>query len=131
MEFKKGDKVRLIKHNCSGINVGDICIIEEYRDGHLYAMTKKSKENGSGCICWNNFELISSNYKPKTPSHIVVWKEDTDPCKFFNSLEEANEFVKELSEKSSVKKDSIILVEIKTARKVTIQKSLRKSEYKI
>ncbi len=68
---------------------------------------------------------------PKTPTHLVVWEEDEDPFKFFDSLKEANDFVKELSENTSVKQDSIILVEIKSARKVTIQKRLTTKEFKI
>ncbi len=134
MEFKIGDKVKIIQYNCSGVNIGDICIIEKYKDGNLYAMNKRSKEmKTSGCNCENNFELVTSNYKPKIPSHLVVWeiKGCGDPCKFFENLNEANVFVKELSEDSSVDQDSIILVEIKSSRKVTISKRLTLKEFKI
>ncbi len=74
---------------------------------------------------------ILNGYKPKSPTHLVVWEEDADPCRFFQSEQEAKDFIKELSEKSDVIKDSIILVEIKSARKVQIQKSLRYAQHKI
>ena len=122
--FKVGDKVRRIRGFHGGMHEGDEDIVkrvsyssihlEKYCDGH-------SSEA---------FELVVKRKMVK-PTHLVVWEEDTNPCKFFESEEKANEFVKELSEKSSVKKDSIILVEIKSTKKVTIQKSLRKSDYKI
>jgi len=45
--------------------------------------------------------------------------------------DKAKEFIKELSEKSSVKKDSILLIEIKSCRKVNITKRLDYKQHKI
>ncbi len=146
-KFKVGDRVKVINSGrtfSSYSKMAKELNLKNWKDGEsLVDRTIGKIVNISNCyvgittqegdfiIGKDGLKLLDKNYKPKTPSHIVVWEENTNPCKFFNSLEEANEFVKELSEKSSVKKDSIILVEIKTARKITIQKSLRKSEYKI
>ncbi len=80
---------------------------------------------------WDLRDFVEVGYKSKAPTHLVVWEEDEDPCKFFNSEQEANEFIKKLSENSDVKQDSIILVEVKSAKKITIQKSLRKANYTI
>ena len=146
-KFKKGDKVKVI--NSGGIysnhfdmakelnlknwvsgnslendTIGKIVNISGYHVGI-------TTQEGDFIIGKDCLKLLDKNYKPKTPSHLVVWEEDTDPCKFFNSLEEANEFIKELSKNTDVKQDSIILVEIKSARKITIQKSLRTKEFKI
>ena len=133
MEFKVGDKIVVSKDNTSNRDsypTGTKGVIKEIDSSITpYFVDFDDGENG-----WVNKVELAKEYKPrvtKTPSHLVVWEENTDPCKFFNSLEEANEFVKKLSENTNVKEDSIILVEIKSARKITIQKSLRKSEYKI
>ena len=42
-----------------------------------------------------------------------MWDEDRDPARLFTSEDEAREFIKTLSERSEVKKDSILLMEIK------------------
>lgn len=67
----------------------------------------------------------------KKPTHVVVWEEETDPAKFFTSKKEAEDFIKTLIDKPEVCKDSIVLVEIKSAKKVMIKKSLNKKNYKI
>ena len=68
----------------------------------------------------------------KNPTHLVVWDEEyRDPHRFFTSEKEAKDFVKELSKKSRVKKDSIILVVIKSVQKVSITNNVRLMNYKI
>ena len=133
-EFKKGDKIKRVRDgNTIFTNKGDIGIVlrsvsTNYGgEGIDYKLDKGGRE-AHGYI--KNYDLVTKRIQKK-PTHLVVWEEDTDPCKFFNSLNEANDFVKGLSEKSSVKQDSIILVEIKSAKKITITKVLRPSEYKI
>jgi hypothetical protein len=75
--------------------------------------------------------LEGKTFPKKEPKFLVVWEEEEDPCRFFQTKQDADTFIKNLLEKPSVDKDSIILVEVKAARKVTIQKSLRTSAYKI
>jgi hypothetical protein len=67
----------------------------------------------------------------KKPTHIVIWEEDRDPAKFFSNEKDAKEFIKQLSEKQNVKKNSIVLVEIKSVKKVNVLKRLTFSDYKI
>lgn len=75
---------------------------------------------------------ILKGYKLKAPTHVVIWdEEDEDPHKFFTSEEEAKEFMKELSEKSDVVEDSVILVAVKSVQKVSITKTARLASYKI
>jgi len=147
MKFKKGNKVKVVnsgqvysgfdemakklklknwedgKFVRSGI-VGKIVNISGYHVGI-------TTQEGDFVIGEEGLELVSPEYKPKTPTHLVVWEEDEDPYKFFTSEQEANEFIKELSEKDNVNKDSIVLVEIKSCKKITISKRLTTKEFKI
>lgn len=130
MKFKVGDKVKRINGNHGGMSIGDIgIIIEIENDGGL----RIRKFDTEGTHDNSNFELVSSNYKPKNPTHLVVWEVEGcgDPCKFFTNEKEAREEIKKLSELSGVKKDSIILVEIKSAQKVNVIKNVRLNQYKI
>lgn len=80
----------------------------------------------------DGLKIISSSYKLKVPTHVVIWDEESrDPSKFFTSESEANDFIKELSEKSNVIKNSILLIQIKSCKKVVIEKRLRYKEHKI
>ncbi|MFW9873499.1 MAG: hypothetical protein ACFFG0_10380 [Candidatus Thorarchaeota archaeon] len=85
--------------------------------------------------CWSKglelWKEVNEKIVMKKPTHVVVWEEDRDPAKFFTSEKDATDFIKRLSENRNVKQDSIVLVEIKSVKKITIQKSLRKSDYKI
>ena len=69
----------------------------------------------------------------KTPTHLVVWEVVGcgDPCKFFTDEKEAKEFMKELSDEEDVDEESIILVAIKSVRKVNVKKNINLSGYKI
>ena len=106
---------------------------------HLYFENDMSMGNGTDKAffekCSNTevkVEDILKGHKEKAPTHVVIWdEEDRDPHKFFTSEKEAKVFVKELSEKSQVKKDSIILVVIKSTQKVKVIRNVRLSNYKI
>ena len=121
----------LIKH---GNTNWDGSVSEVIAISNGYVVVRYSGEDKTMQLGFNEFDLKlveKSNYKPLNPTHLVVWEEDRDPCKFFESEDKAKEFIKELSEKSNVTKDSIVLVEIKSARKIKIQKSLRYLKYTI
>ncbi len=138
MEFKVGDSVRRNKEaidsnyicgSCVVNGIPQICEVLSLRGDDVYV---KCPDGHTEYFNHSSYELVEkSNYKPKNPTHLVVWEEDRDPCKFFESEDKAKEFIKELSEKSNVTKDSIVLVEIKSARKIKIQKSLRYLKYTI
>ena len=139
MEFKIGDKVkRKIGTNTNdyfnGGDTGTVWGIDEDKGYIDIKMDKNRSISNSNAI--DNIELVKkSDYKPilpKKPTHIVVWDESCgDPCKFFISEKDAKDFIKELSEKNVVVKDSIILAEIKSCQKVNINKILKYSQHKI
>ncbi len=126
-KFKIGDRVRRIRSDFNNLKVGDIRVVANLSDDDddIY-VEGDSFGYASGC-----FELVSPNYKPKAPTHVVIWEEDSDPARLFTSEDKAKDFIKELSENSSVQKDSILLIEIKSCKKVGVTKSLRYSSHKI
>lgn len=137
-EFKKGDRVKRINYSNADMDVGDFGIVQDDVSSDYSVTVRVLKEGAVDVRSHDAGNLVvvgkEGEVLPKTltkPTHIVIWDEDRDPCKFFTDLNEAEKFIKELSEKSNVKKDSIILVEIKSAKKITIQKSLRRSDYKL
>ncbi len=143
MEFKVGDKVKYLgtKEGRTdgnwekffgeyGIKKGSLGTIKEYDGSKSIFVCDDGRSNTNGCLYECDLELASPK-SLKAPTHLVVWEEDQDPSKFFTSEQEAKDFVKELSEKDNVKKDSILLVEIKSVRKVTIRKSLTFAQHKI
>lgn len=61
MDFKVGDKVRILK-DCSGTRRGEIAILSLEEQNCLIAHTKNStKLRGYGCMCEYNWELIRNN----------------------------------------------------------------------
>lgn len=146
MEFKVGDKVKLVsdttKYN-TDISMGATGIFKGYYGKNEYVAvewdnpTFRTHDCDGMCArnkgMWTkpeNLELVGK--KPKIPTHIVIWDEENkDPHRFFTSEKEARDFMKELSEKSNVVKDSVILVAIKSAQKVSITKLVRLKNYKI
>ena len=146
MEFKVGDKViylgtkeRRTDSNWGtyfgqyGIKKGSKGVVNSSSGSDNIFVENDGRPNTDGKLWACDLEL-EKDYKPsnpKVPTHLVVWEEDKDPCEFFESEQEAKDFVKELSEKDNVKKDSILLVEIKSVRKVTIRKSLTFAQHKI
>lgn len=137
-EYRKGDKLRVIDGSGTGGVLEEGMIVEVLLDlstdigsTEVHIRTPDGIESTRYV---SRFVKCETNEKPKVlvkPTHIVIWNEDRDPCKFFTNLIEAEKFIKELTEKPNVKKDSIILVEIKSAKSITIQKSIRKSDYKM
>ena len=133
MEFKVGDEVICIESDKESTGYG-------WQKDYRFTINKITSQDSeypiywkglNGCGVYEHALKLAKEHKPKTPTHIVIWEEDRDPCKFFESEDKAKEFIKELSEKSNVTKDSIVLVEIKSARKIKIQKSLRYLKYTI
>lgn len=130
-EFKEGDKIVVSDDNDYHTNLNGKSGIIKTIDSTNRPYFISFDDGSDGWVAKVRFPTDKPK-KLKIPTHIVVWNEESkDPCKFYTSLEEANDFIKELSKKTSVKEDSIVLVEIKSAKKITIQKSLRKSDYKI
>jgi len=147
MEFKIGDKVKFkykkigesvpSSYNAGGINVKhgstklgkEIAVVKGKYDKYT-EVEFISEDNRAVCLGFyeNDLELVTrGNYKPKTPTHVVIWEEDNDPAKLFTSEKDANDFIKELTENSDVKQDSIILLEVKSAKKVKVNKVIKKS----
>jgi len=125
VKFKKGDKVEVLDDAVEDLteHLGEKGVIDSLANGTYCDCMVKLPNGDVHEANFDELKLISSNYKPKAPTHLVVWEEDVDPCKFFTSEKEAKDFIKELSEKSEVKKDSIVLVEIKSVTKIGIRKS--------
>ena len=131
MTFREGDRVRRTYGGNNGMNVGDEDIVVRHIEGSTSVLLKKYGEGHSV----GNLTLVTpapiSKQNLKSPTHVVIWDEQArDPHKFFISADEAKEFIKTLTEKSEVKKDSVVLVEIKSCKKVNIKKRLEYSEYK-
>lgn len=133
MKFKIGDKVRFKSPDSQNA---------EYFDEGLENLTIK-EVTSRGYQVWESDKHTNwfveekelefmDKHKLKVPTHIVIWDEkDRDPTRLFTSEKEANDFIKELSEKSSVVKNSILLVGIKSCKKIVIEKRLRYKEHKI
>jgi len=135
MKFKVGDRVKF-KSNTFNLDypndmIGKMFTIttihaEGYAKGKAYSV----KEPTDGFVIYE-VDLVSKNNKPKVPTHVVIWEEDRDPAQLFTSEKEAKDFIKTLSDKSDVVKDSILLIEIKSCKKAKVNKKLIYSQHKI
>ncbi|MCK5625035.1 hypothetical protein KAI04_04285 [Candidatus Pacearchaeota archaeon] len=136
-EFKKGDRVRRYKNGrVNGTDEKDTGVVTTdifTNDGEysLKYILDKNNQESSGYV--RNYELISPKEKPKAPTYLVVWeiKGCGDPCRFFTSEKEAKEYVKTLSEDSKVDQNSVILVEVKSSKKVSVKRSVVFAQHKI
>ena len=133
-KFKVGDRVKCVEsHNDNVKGYG-------WKKDLVFNITKITDTSSNKPIYFGGknsngvFEhgLIAKNYKPKKPTHIVVWDEGCgDPAKFFTDEKEAKEFIKELSENPKTIKDSIVFAEVRNVKKMSITKTLKYSEHKI
>ena len=136
-KFKVGDKVKLVSNkqdlDYPSNSVGKTFTIDEVhpKDRYNHGQAYNVKEDINGYVLYESDLELAKPKDMKNPTHLVIWEEDQDPCEFFESEAKAKEFIKELIEKTSVKKDSIILEEIKSAKKMKVVKNLKTSQYKI
>ena len=143
-KFKVGDRVRIVKYEREKeypfsfgddmiVHCGKIATIISAENSTMSRTTGKYHLDIDGQkFNWSDPMLERINYKLKKPTHIVVWDEGCgDPAKFFTDEKEAKEFIKELSEKSKVIKDSIVFAEVRNVKKMSITKTLKYSEHKI
>ena len=130
--FKKGDKLRVVEGAVGDFAKGDIveCLGENENNSDMIQIKTSTKDSSGG---WYKTRFVlAKNAKPKEPTYLVVWDEkQKDPCEFFTSEPEAKDFIKELSERDNVIKESIVLVEIKSCKKVAIRKSVTFAQHKI
>lgn len=139
-EWKKGDKLKVLNGQSSTqFKEGDILISSEdvstSSDDRQFFVEDKDGKRVGGDDGWyvKRFEKAEGGkpYVTKAPTHVVIWEEDRDPARLFTSESDAKDFIKTLSDKPNVKKDSILLIEIKSCRKVTISKRLGYNIHKI
>ncbi len=145
MEFKVGDKIVYlgtkegmmdndwqIYFGRHGIKKGSKGVITTIETSGGIFIKEDGRPDTSGRLFKCDIRLAKAHHF-KNPTHLVVWevKGCGDPCKFFTNEKDAKEEVKKLSDQSDVKKDSIILVEIKSAQKVNVIKNVRLNQYKI
>ena len=149
MEFKIGDRVE-VKDCFDGLHLkgkkGTVVCIDQnlHRAGVEFDEDFQVGHNlqFEGVKCCTNMRgrwgradqlLLIGKKSLKIPSHLVVWITGSgDSYKFFTNIEEVDEFVRDfLVENSGVVKNSIILIEIKSAKTVSIVKNLKSKQYKI
>lgn len=109
------------------INISSVGVeFDENVNGHeLDGLAKK----GNGLNIDADHLELDKAYKPKPPTHLVIWDEGRDPYQFFTSKADADAKIEELKTKPSVKMDSIVIVEIKTVNNVVFKPTLE--QYKI
>ena len=127
-KFKVGDRVKIAKTSqyypyrsrANGI-------ITEFDSDSIQVKFDDGNQNS-----YREIDLVLlNNQKLMTPTHVVVLEEDRDPAKFFTSKKDADDFIKDLSDRQEVKKDSIVIAEVKNVKKVSIYKQLKTTQYKI
>lgn len=137
--YKVGDQVRLtvlyLLDINKGLKVGDLFTINRIdSDGGLrvtvadndrYPMSPKQVEPGGP-------KKLGRPCGPKAPRYLVIWMEDRDPVKEFHTKLEAEAFIKELGQKSEVRKESVKLVTVERWEEVTFSSnfSLKKLQFK-
>lgn len=149
--IQQGDRVKVFNpggvYDTNSDMASRLGIRSDWRSGYLpsegdtgivvaiqgsYVAVKSDSRNPSFVIHIDGLRKTEAVFAPKSPTHGVIWDEDDeDPVKLFTSEKDARQFIMELSEKSYVKKDSILLLEIKSCKSVTIRKSLTTKQHKI
>jgi len=150
MKFKKGDKVlfntldgKIPNFRTESDGIPDDLIIHgnsvwDGKPGKVvailndYVIVNYTNEEGREMqLGFEESDIKLANQKLLNPTHAVIWEEDTDPVRLFTSDKDAKEFIKDLIDKPGVKKDSILLIEIKSCKEIRINKVLRYNQHKI
>jgi hypothetical protein len=122
-KFKVGDKIRYLS-TCS-IASGEDEVVAVIKDGRIY----DTKKLGA----WHvfhldaNAELISKGKSVKVlpPRFILQYELDTDPFELFATEKQVRTRIAELAQMPNLKRDSIVVFEIKNARKVQLGTSIK------
>lgn len=115
MKFRVGDKVRIIKKDCSGCRVGEACTLMKTRGGALFAWGGRPRDwrDGRGCSCKGNWKLIKrGGVHMKAPKFVLLYILDEDPHEVFHTRKAAEKRIGELVEAGA---EDIVLI---TAAKV-------------
>ena len=134
IKFKVGDRVRAKETADSQVrgHVGKILRVHGDKIGVQYDDYLGSHDLdglGKDGHCWNSPSLDLEKVSMYAPNFAVVWEtEDNDPIRFFGTEKEAREFIRELSEKRDLLKDSVRFLELKSVSKVSLSTTLKMSK---
>lgn len=108
--FKVGDKVRVIKvDEDNDIKIGSIGTITDKDDDEWFST--------------NQLELAS--IKPRPVNFLLKYDLNEDPIEEFETMDQVNDRIKALLERSDLKRDSMVVYEIKSKRAVSIETKIK------
>lgn len=129
-KFKVGDRVKINCANCGGCDssehgeVGKIIKLNPNEEDHDFSNVKL--ENGNvKPYKESDLELIEGVRKSFKVNFLLKYDLDKDPIEEFETLVEVKKRIKELTKNDNLKRDSIILYEIKSRKEVTLETSVR------
>jgi len=147
-EFKVGDKVRIVDDNEDDPKILELVgtIIkgtgQPYPE-HVGIEYEVPIKNGKDCEdrgkyghcqwTYSNRVRLVRNVKLLKATHAVIWevKGCGDPSQLFSNEKDAKVKIKDLSERTDIVEGSILFLELKSVKKVSVTKSLRFSQHKV
>lgn len=127
MKFKAGQIVRM-RESCSECKKGNSYKLVKDKYGQLWASI--NGKTALGCYCEHNWILISksNNMSKKKVNFIIQYMLDEDPVEEFETMAQVDKRIKELSEDSSLERDSIFIYEVKERYSVTLETTVVKKK---
>jgi hypothetical protein len=136
--FKVGDRVKIARPyddswdgDCQGFSrdIGKYGYVTEVEDEHINV-------DGSTCYHANQLDLVPvkgkrgrPRIKPKPVKFLLKYDLDEDPIEEFSTMDEVRERIDYLvKNESSLKKDSMIVYEVKSRKTVSVQTKIKLSK---
>ena len=125
--FKIGDEARIKtwQDTLHGFEVGDVVKITGIAEGRRNLVVETNRGN-RGYANESDLEIINSKrgrprIKPAPVNFLLKYDLDEDPIEEFETLAQVKERIKELSTRSDLKRDSIVIYHIKKKQLATIK----------
>lgn len=119
MKFKVGDKVKLVvkngnepRYGWGNVKPGDEGVIAQIQSDGDLIVEFEQQSYWSGVE--KEFVLVTKHsVKPKPVHFLLKYDLDVDPIEEFETMKEVNDRIKELMNRSDLKRDSMVVYEIK------------------
>lgn len=125
--FKVGDRARIKnwQNTLHGFEVGDTVKITGLLGGDRPLVVENDRGN-RGYASEADLEIINGKRgrprtKPAPVNFLLKYDLDEDPVEEFETMAQVKDRIKQLSERSDLKRDSIVIYEVKKKRTVTIE----------
>jgi hypothetical protein len=129
-KFKKGDTVKILKSMIDGVPhdgsqefVGRVGRIVSIDSSAAFPYEVSVMGMGKQDFEGPDLKLLKNGKEPKV-NFLLQYELESDPVEPFETEQEVKDRIKELSERSDLQEDSLVVYDVSRVRKITLKREL-------